>query len=307
MDVMAAAADTFARFLAVLTDALDDHDASAADLAARVHLSRFHLDRIVAVAAGEPPARLRRRLLLERAAFRLLAGGSTIIDVAVEAGYSSHAAFTRAFSRSYGASPDRWRRAPTAVQLDGPSGIHFQPPGSLRLPSRRKVSSMDLLLRMVEHHVWLVGQMLDRAGTLDDARLDAPIELSVDGVDCDPTLRSLLARLVGQLDQWNSAIGLRGYDFAVERGESVAHMQERLARAGPAYAAQVREVCEQDRFDDTFIDVVCDPPRVFTYGGMVAHVLTFAAHRRTLVSGALIGAGISDLGHDPMQWMAESV
>lgn len=286
---------------------MDDHDASGADLAARVHLSRFHLGRVVAGAAGEPPARLRRRLLLERAAFRLLAGGSTIIDVATEAGYSSHEAFTRAFARSYGASPDRWRRAPTRVHLDGPSGIHFQPPGSLRLPSRQKETSVDLLLRMVEHHVWLVGQMLDRAQSLDDARLDAPIELSVEGIDCDPTLRSLLARLVGQLDQWVSAIGLRGHDFSVERGENVVHMQERLAQVAPAYVAQVRDVCEQGRLGDTFVDAVCDPPRVFTYGGMVAHVLTFAAHRRTLVAGVLIDAGISDLGDgDPMHWVAES-
>jgi hypothetical protein len=51
---------------------------------------------------------------------------------------------------------------------------------------------------------------------------------------------------------------------------------------------------------------VCDPPMVFTYGGMIAHVLTFAAHRRTLVCGALADAGITDLGAgDPMGWVAE--
>jgi len=44
---------------------------------------------------------------------------------------------------------------------------------------------------------------------------------------------------------------------------------------------------------------------VFTHGGMVAHVLTFAVHRRTLVCGALIDAGIADLGDsDPMRWVA---
>ena len=35
---------------------------------------------------------------------------------------------------------------------------------------------------------------------------------------------------------------------------------------------------------------------MFTYGGMIAHVLTFAAHRRTLVALALDAAGITDLG-----------
>jgi AraC family transcriptional regulator len=35
---------------------------------------------------------------------------------------------------------------------------------------------------------------------------------------------------------------------------------------------------------------------------MIAHVLTYAAHRRTLVSGALHSAGITDLEDDPLAW-----
>ena len=70
----------------------------------------------------------------------------------------------------------------------------------------------------------------------------------------------------------------------------------------------MREVVEEERLDDTFVDSLCDPPEVFTYGGMVAHVLTFAAHRRTLVCGALADAGVTDLGNgDPMRWVAEPV
>ena len=34
---------------------------------------------------------------------------------------------------------------------------------------------MDLLIRMVEHHIWLIGEMVDRAATLDDETLDATI------------------------------------------------------------------------------------------------------------------------------------
>jgi AraC family transcriptional regulator len=51
------------------------------------------------------------------------------------------------------------------------------------------------------------------------------------------------------------------------------------------------------------VGALCDPVEVYTYGGMIAHVLTFAAHRRTLVAGALIDAGVTDLGPgDPMRW-----
>ena len=55
----------------------------------------------------------------------------------------------------------RWRAGPTSFQIEAPSTVHFNPPGGLRLPAERKVTAMDLITRMVEHHVWLIGEMLD--------------------------------------------------------------------------------------------------------------------------------------------------
>jgi AraC-like DNA-binding protein len=299
--------DTFTTFVDSLAESLDDHDAGAEDLAARAHLSRFHFDRVVTAASGETPARLRRRILLERAAFRLLTSDWGVLEVAIEAGYSSNEAFTRAFTRAYGVGPAAWRASPGGIRIASPNGVHFHPPGGIRLPARDEVSSMDLMKRMVEHHVWLVGEIVERAATLGDERLDAPIELSVEGVDCDPTLRSLLSRLVGQMDMWNAAMDSRAYDFDVERHESIASIRRRLRDAGPVFVDRAREVIEGSRLDETFVDAVCDPPQVFTYGGMLAHVLTFAAHRRTLAIGALHSAGITDLGAgDPMRWVADA-
>jgi AraC family transcriptional regulator len=303
---VSATTDTFARFVDVLAETLDEPRLSGDELASRAHLSRFHFDRLVAAAAGEPPAALRRRILLERAAYQLITTEQDVLDVALGAGYSSHEAFTRAFARAYGRSPSDWRRRPTSLQIEAPSKVHFNPPGGLRLPADRKVTAMDLLTRMVEHHVWLVGEMLARAETLPDERLDAPIELSVEDLDADPTLRSLLSRLVGQLAMWDAAVHARPYDFELEAGESLTSMRARLAEAGPAFLSAVRTIVDEGRLDETFVDAICDPPEVFTYGGMIAHVLTFAAHRRTLVCGALIEAGVTDLGAgDPMRWVAE--
>jgi AraC family transcriptional regulator len=108
------------------------------------------------------------------------------------------------------------------------------------------------------------------------------------------------------MGMWNAAIANREYDWSVEEHESIASMRRRLAEEGPAYLAQVREVAEQGRLDDTFVDALCEPAEVFTYGGMIAHVLTFAAHRRTLVALALDAAGVDDIGWgDPMRWVAE--
>jgi AraC-like DNA-binding protein len=300
--------DTFEAFVSVLTEALDDHTLSGDDLAARVHLSRFHLDRVIAAIAGEPPATLRRRVLLERAAYRLDTTDQSVLDVAVEAGYASHEAFTRAFARAYGVAPKEWRRHPTPVRLPAPNDVHFHPPGWLQLPARSKEGDMELVMTMFDHHVWAVGKMIDLAGGLNDGQLDTPIVLSVEGVDDDPTIRSLLSRLVGQMAMWNASMESRPYDWDIERNEQLTSMRERLDHEGERFKQRAAELVEDGRLDETFVNATCDPPETFSFGGVLAHVLTFAAHRRTLVTGALISAGVDvDLvTADPRAWLSDN-
>ena len=303
---MSTSADTFADFVEHLTEALDDAritEATGDEWAARLHFSRYHFDRMIRSVAGEPPSAFRRRILLERAAYRMITTTAPL-DIAVEAGYGSHEAFTRAFTKAYDAPPAAWRRRPGHIQIAAPSDVHFHPPGSLRLPARDKVNSMDLLTKMVEHHVWLTGEMVRLAERLNDAQLDQPIVLDVD--DDAQSVRTLLSRLIGQMGMWNAALATRDYDWSVERHESLTSMRERLAVEGPTYLAHVRDVVADGRLDDTFVDALCEPAEVFTYGGMIAHVLTFAAHRRTLVVLAFGRHGVEDLGWgDPMVWVAQ--
>jgi AraC family transcriptional regulator len=268
--------DAFASFLSMLAEHLDEHELRGPELAAKLNVSRSLLDRFVAAAAGETTARLRRRVLLERAAFRLKTTPVTVLHAALEAGYSSNEAFTRAFRRAYGVSPASWRASP------GP--IHAA--------------------EMVDHHLTVIGQMLDRAATLTDDALDTSIQISVQGIDDNPTIRSLLSRLVGQLDMWNAAMASETYDFAIEEHESIDSMRSRLTIGGQAFARFVRTASEQDRLGETFVDATVCVPYEFTAAGMIAHVLTYAAYRRTLVVGALASAGVPDVEDDPLSWFA---
>ena len=72
-------------------------------------LSRFHFSRTFTVAVGRSPtAYLRGRRLTEAA--RVLANGAPdILSVALEAGYNSHEAFTRAFRDQFGTTPEQVR------------------------------------------------------------------------------------------------------------------------------------------------------------------------------------------------------
>jgi len=299
--------DTFASFVDAVADGLDEGRIGAGEMASTAYLSRSHFDRVIRATAGESPAAFRRRVLLERAAYQLLTSSRGLLDVGLEAGYSSNEAFSRAFRRAYGSLPSNWRLAPGQIQLATPNGVHFHPPGGLRLPTRIEVTSMDLLVKMVEHHLWLLGELVDSAAKVDAAELDRPIDVPNAGIDDDPTIRRLLSRLIGQMDMWNNVIHSRAYDWDVERHEELPDMRRRLAVAGGDFLAEVREVVEQGRLDETFVDAQCQPPEVYTYGGLIAHVLTFAAFRRTLVIGALERAGVTGLAYgDPRKWVAEA-
>src|SRR5690606_30179671 len=122
---------------------------------------------------------------------------------------------------------------------------HFHPPGSIRLPSRGAVSDMDLITRMVEHHVWLTGEMIRVAGQLDAEQREQPIGLDVD--DDVQSIRSLLARLVGQMAMWNAVMAGRSYDLSIEQDQSLSELRAVLETEGLAFLAHVREVIAEDR------------------------------------------------------------
>lgn len=295
--------DRFVEFVERLASDLDAIPARAEALAADAHLSRPHFERVITALAGESPTRFRSRVLLERAAYRMVTTHATLLDIAVEAGYSSHEAFTRAFGKGYGVAPSTWRRRPGRFQLTAPSGVHFHPPAGLRLPARQRMDGMDLVVEMVEHHVWLTEQLVERAARLTDEQLDAPFEGPVEGIDGE-SLRWALSRLIGQMGMWNAAVADREYDFGVEKHESVDSMRARLTGTAAEFAATVRAVATDGRFDETFVDAFSAQPVVVSYGAMVAHVLTFAAHHRLLAVTKLRELGITDLGYgDPKQWL----
>lgn len=91
-------------------------------------------------------------------------------------------------------------------------------------------------------------------------------------------------------------------------GETAAEgLRQRYEEVAPRFRDLVLGPVVAGHADDTFVDAVGDPPETFTFGGVLAHVLTFAAVRRTMAVGALETAGVDDLGSgDPMHAVAGS-
>ena len=79
-------------------------------LAAVADFSVPHFHRIFIGATGESAASYIRRLRLQRAGYKLRGGAVNITEVALAAGYATHAAFGKAFRKHYGLSPSDFRQ-----------------------------------------------------------------------------------------------------------------------------------------------------------------------------------------------------
>lgn len=113
------------RIVRQLDEALD-LDALARDVA----VAPFHFHRIFRGMVGETPLELARRLRLERAASRLVETDRPVTEIAFDAGFEAHEAFTRAFRARYDTSPTLFRtRTYPRIELATRSGVHYRADG----------------------------------------------------------------------------------------------------------------------------------------------------------------------------------
>jgi len=87
------------------------------DVAAQAGVSRFHLSHAFAARTGRPLMTYVRGRRLTEAARGLARGAPDILAVALESGYNSHEAFTRAFRDQFGLTPEAVRAQGHVQQL----------------------------------------------------------------------------------------------------------------------------------------------------------------------------------------------
>jgi AraC family transcriptional regulator len=87
------------------------------NIASACGVSRYHLSRVFGIATGSSIQRYVRGRRLTEAARLLAAGAPDILAVALDAGYGSHEAFTRAFRDQFGLTPEALRARGTVDQI----------------------------------------------------------------------------------------------------------------------------------------------------------------------------------------------
>ena len=125
---------------------------SLEEIAHDCHTSAFHLTRSFAGVTGLSLMRYVRARRLTEAARALARGAEDILDLALDAGYGSHEAFTRAFRDSFGKTPVdvRARGDLTHIHLQEPFVMSNAP--SLPLAPRFETSKPMTLAGTVDHY-----------------------------------------------------------------------------------------------------------------------------------------------------------
>jgi AraC-like DNA-binding protein/uncharacterized damage-inducible protein DinB len=297
------------RLSAIVTNSLDT-PAQTRDLARRAYRSRTQFHRLFRAIVDETPAAMRRRLLLERAAYHLGHTRTSITDIAFDANYGSLEAFTRAFRRAFRTSPSIYRRLRDPHHhLPPPNQIHFLAPASSITSSATKgENDMDLFDRFAGNDSWHTRRLLEYAATLTDEQLDRPLATVVELLpwrESNKTLRQLLENIVFTKEVWTAALSGSQMDMngPPPSQRSPQAMLRRLESTDADLHRIISDVRNRSSWDDTFVDALCDPAETFTYGGVFAHIMTFNAHRRLMALDALRQLGVQTEGFgDPMEY-----
>jgi AraC family transcriptional regulator len=300
--------DTADRLSTIVASSLDA-PARTQDLARRAYQSRTQFHRLFRAVVDETPAAMRRRLLLERAAYQLGHSGTPVTDIALDAYYGSLEAFTRAFRKAFRTSPSIYRRMREPhFHLPAPNSIHFFEPASSTTGLSNKGGDMDLFDRFAGNDSWHTRRLLEYAGALTDEQLDRPLPSVVELLpwrESNKTLRQLFENIIFTKEVWAAALSGSEMDMngPPKSQRTPQAMLQRLEKTDADLHRIFGDIRNSSSWDDTFVDALCEPAETFTYGGVFAHIMTFNAHRRLMALDALRQLGVQTEGFgDPMEY-----
>ena len=100
----------------------------------------------------------------------------------------------------------------------------------------------------------------------------------------------------------DAAAAVEGAELPGRSEDDPATLAARHAAVAPRWLALCRDVERRRAWDDRLIDALCDPPESFQVGSVIAHVLSYGAHRRQLARLMLRAGGHEIDDGDPITW-----
>jgi uncharacterized damage-inducible protein DinB len=143
---------------------------------------------------------------------------------------------------------------------------------------------MDLLDRLLGHDHWATAKLLDLSRGLTDAHLDLQFDVG------HQTPRATFEHMIFNVEFWTATMARQSAD--APRDDSLAALVNRDERSYSAFATFARQIREEQRMDDTFVDHFGGR---MTFGGAILHVVLHNEGHRIELLHILQRLGVPDL------------
>jgi len=206
----------------------EDESLTLGFLSRKLGYSEFHTSRKFKQISG---MQLRKYLQLRRLAFALIEvrdSNRSFLDIAIDHGFSSHEAFSRAFKASYGVAPNLYRKNPKPVILR--TNIYTFDRFILGIGEIGMVKSTNeikIYFVSIPAHKFLYIKNYESKGYWDFWQKQDKIP----GQDCD-TICGLLDAIEGKLDGKDGVVGKYS-------GQIMAHITEDDGRCAECYGVRL--------------------------------------------------------------------
>ena len=156
---------------------------------------------------------------------------------------------------------------------------------------------MDLLDRLLGHDEGTTTQLLLRCHALSAAQRQQQFDVGHQSLD------ETFTHMIANVRIWSDLMAGRSVRREPVTTESAAALLAQWQRHYGEFAALARQLAEEERWDDTYVDVLDEPPRRKSFGGTIGHVITHNMHHRSELLHIMARLGLGDLPEgDLLSW-----
>ena len=156
---------------------------------------------------------------------------------------------------------------------------------------------MDLLDRLLGHDAWTTGRVLEIVAALPDGDLDRDFDVG------HRTLRETLRHMVANVEEWTDLMAERPVRAGPDGPQTAAVLRGRFEAAYAGFGELARALRDGGRLNETYTDLLDQPPRQKSFGGTILHVITHNHQHRAEALHLLARLGVSAvIEGDVLSW-----
>jgi len=156
---------------------------------------------------------------------------------------------------------------------------------------------MDILDRYLGYEAWTLRHFLVRCREVTPAQFHQRFDIG------HGTLYDTTAHIISNLEVWTDLMRERPVRQLSPLPDAIDACLERFDAAMSDFADCAHVLAASSRLDETYVDVLDDPPAPKTFGGAILHVLSHTTVHRWEMQHLLQRLGLSDLLEgDALSW-----